>query len=161
MEDLFGLALAVGSVAFLLGLGLFVGGAVERAHFKRLAEREEEIADVLVTQLASYPDIDPRGRPPEAFFAEVVVASDYLKNFLAGFRRFFGGEILSYQRLMDRARREAILRLVEQARAAGFDALCNVRVETADVGGNNANYNKKQKAMMAPILASATAYQRR
>ena len=40
---------------------------------------------------------------------------DYLKNFLSRIRNIFGGEMKSYRTLMVRARREALLRIVEQA----------------------------------------------
>jgi uncharacterized protein YbjQ (UPF0145 family) len=39
--------------------------------------------------------------------------------------------VKSYETLMDRARREALLRLKEQAIAGGFHAVINVRIETA------------------------------
>ena len=92
--------------------------------------------------------------PPQMYVAEVVIATDYLKTFLAGLRKFFGGEIRSYQTLLVRARREATLRILEQARQQGYNAICNLRLENADIGGNN---NAKGVAMVA-ILASATAY---
>ena len=52
--------------------------------------------------------------------AEVVVASDYLKSWLASWRKMFGGEMKSFRTLQERAKREAVLRLTEQAVAQGF-----------------------------------------
>jgi uncharacterized protein YbjQ (UPF0145 family) len=42
-----------------------------------------------------------------------------------------GGRIKTYEPLLDRARREAILRMTEEARSQGYDAVFNVRLETS------------------------------
>jgi uncharacterized protein YbjQ (UPF0145 family) len=156
IELVAGLAFAT----LFLGLGFFVGGATERSHFKRLEEREHATNNIFVTQLKSFPgQVVGSGQPPQLLFGEVVIASDYLKNFLGSLRNLFGGEVRSYQRLLERGRREALLRVVEQAQDAGYNAVCNVRYETADIGGNNSS-NSKNRMVMAPILVTATAYQR-
>ncbi len=85
---------------------------------------------------------------------EAVIATDYLKSFLAKLRNIFGGRVGSYQSLMVRARREALLRIVEEAKRQGYNAVCNVRMQTADVGGNST----MRRVAMVAILASATAY---
>ena len=104
-------------------------------------------------QLA-FPSAVPGQEPPRMFVGEAVIATDYLKSFLAKFRNLFGGEIKSYQSLLDRARRESLLRILEQARADGYNAICNVRFATADIGGNSA----MRRVATVAILASATAY---
>ena len=86
---------------------------------------------------------------------EVVIATDYLKSFQATIRKIFGGRLGSYQTLLDRARREALLRVIEQAQDQGYNAVCNVRLETADVGGNTS----QRRVAMVGILGSGTAYQ--
>ncbi len=149
----------IGLVMFLalILLGLIAGGAAERAHFTSLAAREQATRGFLLTQTRRYLDIEPGGPPPQMLMAEVVIASDYLKSFLASLRNLFGGEVKSYQTLLERARREATLRIVEQARRQGYNAICNLRLETADIGGN---FTGKGAAMVA-IIASATAYRAR
>ena len=116
--------------------------------------REDEQADCFVTQVKSFPNAVPGDLPPRMVVAEVVIATDYLKNFLAKLRNIFGGEVRSYQSLLVRARREASLRILEEARRQGYNAVCNIRLETADVGGS---LTEKQVAMVA-IIASGTAY---
>jgi uncharacterized protein YbjQ (UPF0145 family) len=159
MEQYFGLIAGLVFVLFMLGLGFFVGGATERAHFNRLDRREAEQSDFFVTQLKTFPGIASDGPPPQAFFGEAIIASDYLKNFIGGLRKFFGGEMGSYQKLLERARREALLRIIEEARASGYNAMCNVRFESADIGGNNTTAGNKA-AVMAPIMVAGTAYLR-
>lgn len=153
MEDLliFGIPIA------LLALGLFAGGYAERRHLRSLQQREAATRDMLVTQIKSFPGHVPGANSPQAIFAEVVIASDYLKTFLAGIRGFFGGEVRSYQTLLDRARREVTQRILEQARRQGYNAVCNLRLETADIGGNSVTQGKN-RMVMAAILASGTAY---
>ncbi len=141
-------------VLFLLALGLFAGGTLERRHFRNLQCREEQQADCFVTQIKSFPNAAPEEPPPRMVVAEVVIASDYLKSFLAKLRNIFGGEVRSYQSLLVRARREASLRILEEARRQGYNAVCNVRFDTADVGGSTST----NRSAMVAIIASGTAY---
>lgn len=139
----------------LLTIGALAGSYAESRHLSRLDGRERANGDFLITQLKSFPASAASGSPPQLVVSEVVIATDYLKSFLANLRRLFGGEVRSYHSLLARARREATQKCVEQARRLGHNAICNLRVENADVGGNTAS--KKGVAMVA-ILASATAY---
>ena len=63
----------------------------------------------------------------------VVISVDYFKRFLAGLRTIVGGRVTSYESLLDRARREAILRCKEAARERGYQAVVNLRLETTRV----------------------------
>ena len=138
----------------LLLLGLIAGGLAERRHLRSLDEREARHRNVLVTDLKSFPHAIAGPRPPRMVVAEVVIASDYLKSFLASLRQLFGGEMRSFGTLMIRGRREALMRLTEQARAEGYNGLCNVRLERADIGGSTS----RRGVPMVTVLASATAY---
>ena len=151
MPELIG-QLVVLLVLIMLGLGM--GTFFERRHFKSLREREAGNGPFLITQIKTFPAAAPDGPTPQMIVAEAVVATDYFKSFLAKLPRIFGGEIRSYHSLLVRARREATQRIVEQARQQGYNAICNLRLQTADVGGTGAG---KGVAMVA-ILGSATAY---
>lgn len=148
-------ALQVFLVVCLISLGWAVGSWAERRHLASLAEREQQNGAFLVTQLKTFPAFDPGGPVPQLIVAEAVIATDYFKSFMATIRRLFGGELRSYQSLLDRARRESTQRIIEHARGLGYNAICNLRMETADVGGNNST---RKGAVMVAILASATAY---
>ena len=151
MMEVLQFLLMLASFTVPLALGWFIGGSVERSHIANLTARENVLrAAMVVTQTKQmlYPTIN-HGHPPTMLTAEVVIASDYLKTFLASFRRFFGGEIRSYQRMLDRARREATLRLIEEAQRRGYNAVNNVRLQPCEIGG---------PAAMAVIIASGTAY---
>ena len=138
-------------------VAIISGRVIESRHFRSLDEREERFRDIIVTQTKDCPLAAPGSPPPRMLVAEVVIGSDYLKTFLASIRQLVGGQVGSYQKMLTRARREAILRLQAQAREQGYNALANLRVQTADVGGG-AVMNPKQASAMAPIMASATAY---
>lgn len=145
----------VGFVLFLIGLGWVVGTISERRHLADLAEREFANGEFLVTQLKSFPAYAPSDLAPRLIVGETVIATDYFKSFMASIGRLFGGEIRSYRSLLERARRESTQRIIDEARQLGYNAICNLRLETADVGGNSST--KKGVAVVC-ILASATAY---
>lgn len=155
--DAIGLLIQLGIVVVMLGLGLFSGTFFERRHFRRLDEREAATKSVIVTQLKSFPGGCSPELPPKMIAAESVIASDYFKSFLSGIRKFFGGELRSYLSLLERARREAQCRVVEQAAAEGYDTIGNLRFETVDIGGAT---NPKRRAVTVAILAVGTAYKR-
>ena len=144
----------VGITLFLLSLGFFIGGYNERRHFADLGRRELAAADFISTQSKHYLGQPVPGHPPTMIVKEVIIASDYLKTFLASLKNIFGGEVHSFETLLERARREALMRIVEEARANGYNAICNLRMETAEIGGNM----QGKGIAMASILASATAY---
>jgi len=115
--------------------------------------RRMKLSHMLVSDLKSF----PRGRDPskgaEIVVGEVVIATDYLKSFYANFRKILGGELRSFYSLMTRARREAILRMMEKARNEGYNAVGNLRIEFADIGGIIA-----RGTITVAVIASGTAY---
>jgi uncharacterized protein YbjQ (UPF0145 family) len=61
----------------------------------------------------------------------IVISLDYFKRVIAGLKGLVGGRITTYEPLLERARREALLRMIESAKAQGYDAVINVRLETS------------------------------
>ena len=157
MEPLILSAIYLVPPLLLILLGLVAGTVTERSHLRRLARREAALGQMLVTDLRGYePAVDQRS-PPVLVMAEAVISTDYLKSFLARLRNIFGGEVRSFLTLVQRARREALVRLMEEAQQKGYTALCNVRLETADIGQAT---NPRRGVTLAAVLASATAYRR-
>ena len=66
----------------------------------------------------------------------VVVSVDYFKRFLAGLRGLVGGRVVAYESLLDRARREAILRMKQQARELNAAMVFNIKIETSSISRN-------------------------
>jgi uncharacterized protein YbjQ (UPF0145 family) len=55
------------------------------------------------------------------------------RDFMAGLKNIFGGELTAYTELLSEARAEATERMVEQAKAMGANAIVNVRYSTSSV----------------------------
>ncbi|MAW62188.1 MAG: hypothetical protein CMJ94_15335 [Planctomycetes bacterium] len=122
----------------LLMLGWGVGTLLERAHYRRIHRREDQHHHVPVTTERQLWNPDLPIAESRLVRGQVVVSVDYFKRFLAALRTLFGGEIHSYSSLLDRGRREAILRMREQFPHA--DVILNLRFETSTIsaGGGRA-----------------------
>jgi uncharacterized protein YbjQ (UPF0145 family) len=119
------------TLVLLVGTYL-IGSRAERKHFQEILSREARNRKLPVTTFESLPDGWKADRVG-LVAGSVVISVDYFKRFVAGLRGLVGGRITSYEPLLDRARREAMLRMIESARAAGFDAIVNVRIETSRI----------------------------
>ncbi|VAX08033.1 hypothetical protein MNBD_GAMMA25-2308 [hydrothermal vent metagenome] len=119
----------------LLAVGYVFGRIAEARHYKSIIQREDEYRDLLV--IAS--KIPPLGEQLEASIlvtGSVVISVDYFKRFLAGLRSLVGGRIVAYESLLDRARREALLRMKQEARKVGANKVFNIKLETASISKN-------------------------
>ncbi len=152
--DIFVMIYLFGGTAFLLFLGLTVGTTVDRRHRKRLDERETELASMLVTDIKTFPGGAEQASHATLVMGQVVIGSDYLKTFLARLRNIFGGEVRSFLSLIERARREALVRMMQEARDRGFDSVCNVRYETSNIGVAMG----RRGMAMAEVFVYGTAY---
>jgi uncharacterized protein YbjQ (UPF0145 family) len=109
-----------------------IGAAVERRHFRLLRTREIRSRGMPVATILKLPrDWDVTGSALVS--GSAVVSLDYFKRFVAGLRLLFGGRVASYESLLDRARREALLRMKESAHEAGYRAVIGVRLETSQI----------------------------
>lgn len=132
------IGLNLGLPLVLLVSTYFIGTRVEARHYQSIRQRERELINLPALTFQTLP---PRWEVTDAALVcgSVVISLDYFKRFLAGLRGIVGGRIKSYETLLDRARREAILRLKQQALAAGFDAVVNVRLETSRLANARSN----------------------
>lgn len=117
-------------------LGLVVGTLVEKAHYRSIKRRELGFVTLPALTMKTVPEPQHVLRS-EMALGSVVISVDRFKQVAAGLKKLFGGEIHSYSSLLDRARREALLRLKENS--ADADMLINLRFETATIssGGNS------------------------
>lgn len=60
------------------------------------------------------------------------------RDFMAGLKNMFGGELKGYTELLNESRDEAIERMIEQAKQAGANAVLNVRFSTSSVAAGAA-----------------------
>ena len=70
--------------------------------------------------------------------AEVISGVDFVKDFAAGMRNFFGGRSASYENELTDARAQAIEELVQRAEQMGANAVVGIDVdyEVLGQGGN-------------------------
>jgi len=137
----------------LFGIGYTSGSIVEKRHYRLIAVREKaSLRMPVVTAEASFPE----GKVAKAFLVQgsVVISIDYFKRIMGVLRNIFGGRIRAYESLVDRARREAILRMKEQALAGGGQLVTNLRLETSTIG-NSAN--RKGQIGSVEVIAYGTA----
>ena len=148
MEHLIVLLLYLSPVLLLVAGGL-VGRSRENRHYASIHQREARFAQQPILNSKTVPAPETV-RTSKMVAGSVVVSVDRFKQFLAALRTIFGGEVNAYSSLIDRARREAILRMREQA--AGADMIINVRMETASLSQGD----QKQMGTIE-VLAYGTA----
>ena len=120
----------LGITLFLLLATYISGSYLERRHFESIRRREERHRSFPVVTFGTIPT-NWEVVSSELATGNVVISLDYFKRFLAGLRALVGGRIRSYEPLLERARREALLRMIESARSRGYHAIVNVRLETS------------------------------
>lgn len=153
MLDLFFRHADLFSFLVLLVLGYTAGTIAEKRHYRSIRRREARLVQLpVVTAEGSFPP----GKVRLVFLVSgsTVVSIDYFKRLLAILRNIFGGRVRSYESLVDRARREAVLRMKEEARRRGAGMIINLRLETAAIGRNA---NRKNSIGSVEAIAYGTA----
>ena len=135
-------------------LGAWIsGGILERRHLKNLLLLESGSRGVLAVTIEDLPP-DWHVESCELVMGNVVISQDYFKRFAASIKGIFGGNIRVLEPLLERARREALIRMKGVAHARGYHTIINVRIETATLA--SARRNGKGTAGVE-ILAFGTA----
>ncbi len=134
----------------LLALGFGFGRHAESRHYKSIIAREKALRSIPAVS-AKTPPLGQRYNVA-LVCGNVVISVDYFKRFLAGLRNLFGGRVTAYETLLDRARREAILRMKEQAAEKGAKLIFNVMLTTASM-----SRGKRGSIGSVEVLAYGTA----
>lgn len=119
----------------LIVVGFYFGRAAEHRHYSSLSSRENIFRELQVLTIR---------RPPFSYgdcqsnlvSGSTVVSVDFFKVFVAGLKNLIGGRITTYESLLERARREAILRMQENALNFSATMIINTRIETSRVSGD-------------------------
>ena len=140
-QDLFGgntfwdMLLSNGLQVFGVGLaGWLLAVWFERRHLRSLSARELPLQNIRVNNLKNPPPCEPEAST--LVIGSVVVAHDYFRTIVITVKRLIGGNIGHYERLVQRGRREALIRLKEEADLRGLDMLINVRFGTSTISGS-------------------------
>jgi len=119
------------TIAPVMLLGAWITGAIiERRHLNNLLLLESGSRGVLAVTIEDLPP-DWHVESCELVMGNVVISQDYYKRFAASIKGIFGGNIRVLEPLLERARREALIRMKGVAHARGYDTIINVRIETA------------------------------
>lgn len=120
----------------LLILSYITGKWIESRHYQSIRQREHAFLNRPAITTKTLEEGRTVTRTVLAV-GSVVVSVDYFKRFLAGFRMLFGGELRAYAPLLDRGKREAVLRMKESCPDA--DLYLNCRLETSAISRGRKN----------------------
>ncbi|MGV3741986.1 MAG: YbjQ family protein [Burkholderiaceae bacterium] len=137
--------------ALLILVGYIFGKRAEKKHYASIARREKEWLK-LPTTTSKFPIGIALSsiKRTDLVTGSVVVSSDYFKRTVATLRKIVGGPMQSYETLVDRARREATLRLKESC--PGAAQIINLRYETSPISDGT-----KDTVSSIEVLAYGTA----
>ncbi|MDO6386396.1 MULTISPECIES: YbjQ family protein [unclassified Uliginosibacterium] len=146
------LLIKLGVFLVLVTIGYWRGRRNERAHLRSLAAEEDAVADVLVFA-TRYPPPSAQVLDPLLVTGSAVIASDYFRFFVAGLRKIVGGNYRAYEQLLERGRRQAMVRLKQAAKARGAKHVFNVRITTSRISNSRGG-----EATQVEVLAVGTAF---
>jgi len=144
MEEL-ALRIAVLVASYLIGTKI-----IERRHYKSIKAREKEFSSMPTLNTSETGEDDIK----ECWLVSgsTVISIDVFKKVIANFLNFFGGRVLTYETLLDRAKRESVLRMKEKARMQNADGILNLKIETSSINKGT------EKIGSVEILAYGTAF---
>ena len=132
----------------LFSIGFGFGRYNEQKHLKQLDEQEARLAYIKLDS-QRFKTSENHG---QMISSNVVISHDYFKFVLAQIQNFFGGRLRSYESIVERARREAIVRLKLEAEKMGATEILGLRLSTTDLG---------LQGGMVEVFAYGTAIQKR
>ncbi|HDX5762657.1 YbjQ family protein [Acinetobacter baumannii] len=114
----------------LFSIGWAFGRHIEQKHLNELLEKEQQFAHIRI-DTNRFATSDQLGH---FISSNVVISHDYFKYVLASIKNILGGRLTSYESIVERARREAIVRLKQQAQSVGANHIMGVRLSTTELG---------------------------
>lgn len=102
----------------LLGIGYSFGIVAEKNHYKDIKLREQETLSLAIASFGAKQSL-PDASDAKLFVGTVVISSDYFKTFVMA-TKYLGRSGCGYESLLDRGRREALLRVKEQPLLGGY-----------------------------------------
>ena len=84
---------------------------------------------------------------PSTFPLSPIIGANFVKDFMAGVRDFFGGRSGSYEKVLREAKDTAMREMVERAQALGCNAVVGIDLDYETIGSN---------ASMLMVICSGT-----
>jgi uncharacterized protein YbjQ (UPF0145 family) len=142
MEEFLGLIIVVILFLVFTAVPLFIwykiGKHFENKHYDSIRQREERLINLAFTPSDTI-DAERRIEAMGLVTGQVVIGSDPFKRYIANLVNLVGGRISVFEAPLDRARREAILRMKEQAVSLKADEVINFRIETMSICGGKSD----------------------
>jgi len=139
-------------IVFPLIVGYLVGTWLENRHFADIRAREAALQNRVFTYTHNHVPAEMGACELRLLAGGTVVSVDAFKRLAAKVHSFFGGRVGVYESLVERARREAILRLREHAARIGAEMVLGIRIETSPI-----NDGDPRKSMGVELVAYGTA----
>ena len=117
----------------LFVVGWFFGRRNEQAHLQELAKSEKVLGHIILSSERFYKPELAQETQGDLVIGSVVIAQDYFKMIVAGIMNVFGLNLTTYETLLDRARREALVRMRLQAKYLGYNQIYGVRLEVTNI----------------------------
>lgn len=117
----------------LFAAGWFFGSRHERQHLAQLSIAEQELSHIMVSSERFYVPKLVADTEGELVLGSVVIAQDYFKMIIARVLSIFGKNLTTYETLLDRARREALVRMRTEAQAKGYNHIYGLRLEVSNI----------------------------
>ncbi|MGO1061250.1 YbjQ family protein [Acinetobacter lwoffii] len=138
------LQIIIFAILFIVGFGF--GRYNEGKHFRYLDEQEQRLAYIRVNN-SRFAVSEYSG---QMISSNVVISHDYFKYAIANVQNILGGRLTSYESVVERARREAIVRLKLEAEKIGATQIMGIRLSTTELG---------MQGGMVEVFAYGTAIQ--
>ena len=126
-----------------LVLCYLIGSRIEKSHYKKIKARELALYKQPYINFSKKINMNKKVKYSYLVSSSVVIGCDHFKSFLASLKNIFGGNVSAYESVLDRGRREAILRIREDARRKRADVVLNVKIETVMLDPLGSSKNPK------------------
>ena len=115
-------------ILFAVGWGF--GRHIEQKHLRELDEKEKQFAHIRI-DTNRFVETSATG---QLVSSNVVISHDYFKYIIAQIQNLFGGRLTTYETVVDRARREAVVWLKLEAEKMGANQIMGLRLSTTEMG---------------------------
>lgn len=132
--------------AILFSIGFSFGRYNERKHLLELNKNEQRLAYITLDNQR----FQTTQHVGHLVSSNVVLSHDYFKYVLASIQNILGGRLNSYETILERARREAVVRLKLEAEKIGATHIMGLRLSTTEMG---------MQGGMVEVFAYGTAIQ--
>ena len=125
-----GLIFKLAITLILFAIGWAFGRTIEHKHLKELEEKEKALAYIRIDTHKFQTTV----QQGQLISSNVVLSHDYFKYIIAQIQNVFGGRLTTYETVVDRARREAVVRLKLEAEKMGANQIMGLRLSTTEMG---------------------------